>query len=49
MYNIMCKSINNITKKCLMIEKYNMSDKNQEIKISITLLLSLQLGGRRYM
>lgn len=32
-----------------MIEKYNMSDKNQEIKISITLLLSLQLGGRRYM
>lgn len=32
-----------------MIEKYNMSDKNQEIKISITLLLSLQQGGRRYM
>lgn len=32
-----------------MIEKYNMSDKNQEIKINITLLLSLQLGGRRYM
>lgn len=32
-----------------MIEKYNMSDKNQEIKISITLLLSLQLGDRRYM
>lgn len=32
-----------------MIEKYNMSDKNQEIKISITLPLSLQLGGRRYM
>lgn len=32
-----------------MIEKYNMSDKNQEIKIRITLLLSLQLGGRRYM